>query len=692
MGQYRLDIYGRTVIIDGTADSGTLQFAAGGLVTEEDDNKDIFTPSRLQTATLRIIDTGGHEWRNLIPENDSQYQVRIYSDYDDADNRKVIWRGYLKSQSYSADFCDDPQEVELVAQCPLSALQSFDIQPGAYQDATFAELLIHCTRYMSLAGSPFSYFYFPDSKLEPILSCRFPWALLYDLEDDKTFKARYNCLEALEEFARFFGYTMRYCCHGSTNGLQFMASDKAVDYYAVSITELSNFIKGSTLFYETITMPTFNFDICKYFVNRGNTQEIVNGVRKVTVTADLGNQASSFSADTDMKRYFLGPVHKVDGWYGQYFSAQIRPVTFNESIAAKDYESDDFTLSFPDAVTYPETSEVWEAGDNYRIKSGAIPVHTDHYKGESSDKKVIDWKFGIQVHSCKNSEATTATTGVSLRSRHPLMIKNGYLCISANVFVWIYEVGKGMTWCELSGSKLYASLKVGDFYWNANSKKWLKEHSNFEIPISATGNDGETGEVDSNVNLIDGFMGYSGGFLIPCNATTFSTAYWNNGVRGIVELTIVGQKYGQYDTVTTFNLENLQLSYLPQYTSGQEETMSAKEYIAKNNGGYSEEKEVNLIFASNQGNILGSSILCNGVYPVSTMTLLGDTGIPEQLLANRIASYYSQGREILKLYVSLNTADGFPMSVMKVNGKNYNCIAVTRDYDNNEAELTLTEL
>ena len=74
------------------------------------------------------------------------------------------------------------------------------------------------------------------------------------------------------------------------------------------------------------------------------------------------------------------------------------------------------------------------------------------------------------------------------------------------------------------------------------------------------------------------------------------------------------------------------------------------------------------------------------------MTLLGDTGIPEQLLANRIASYYSQGREILKLYVSLNTADGFPMSVMKVNGKNYNCISVTRDYDNNEAELTLTEL
>ena len=222
---YTIKVAEYTLILSGMAGSGTLVGASSAFVTDEDDTNDIFTPSRLQTADIKIIDQGGHEWRNCIPQGDAEFSATLYSNYNNANKRKVEWRGYLKSQAYSAEMFDPPQTVTLVAHCPLTALQSFDIDPNAYEIATFGQLIEHCVTSPGLSNSPFNYFYFPDENIIERLQCCFPWSLLYDIEDDYTKKAKYNCLEALEEFARFFGFTMRYLHNGDKQGIQFLCSD-----------------------------------------------------------------------------------------------------------------------------------------------------------------------------------------------------------------------------------------------------------------------------------------------------------------------------------------------------------------------------------------------------------------------------------------------------------------------------------
>ena len=63
---YTIQVAEYTLILSGMKGSGTLVGASSAFVTDEDDTNDIFTPSRLQTADIKIIDQGGHEWRNCM--------------------------------------------------------------------------------------------------------------------------------------------------------------------------------------------------------------------------------------------------------------------------------------------------------------------------------------------------------------------------------------------------------------------------------------------------------------------------------------------------------------------------------------------------------------------------------------------------------------------------------------------------
>ena len=116
------------------------------------------------------------------------------------------------------------------------------------------------------------------------------------------------------------------------------------------------------------------------------------------------------------------------------------------------------------------------------------------------------------------------------------------------------------------------------------------------------------------------------------------------------------------------------------------------EYVATNDGGYMDERNVSLIFASNTGNVHGSSIIYKDNIPVSSVSQLGTSGNPERVLADRIAAYYSNGREILKIYSNISDSLNFPMAKITYNGKYYNCISVARDYDNDEATITVMEI
>ena len=100
-----------------------------------------------------------------------------------------------------------------------------------------------------------------------------------------------------------------------------------------------------------------------------------------------------------------------------------------------------------------------------------------------------------------------------------------------------------------------------------------------------------------------------------------------------------------------------------------------------------------LIFASNKGNHYGSSILTsNGQKPIQLIKQFDSTSVPEQTLVSRISSFYAKGREILTLHLNIYYSEHFPLGKVMYNGKNYNCISVSRDYDKDDATITVIEV
>lgn len=687
---YTYNVAQFTVVIDVPDKTGSLIGAVSGFTTDEDDGNDIFVASRLQTATLRIIDTGTGTWRNLIPVNDTQFSVAIYSDYGFSGRERVRWRGFMKAQAYTGDLCDYPMTVELAAQCPLSALQSFDIDPYLYDEATFGQLIEHCLTNNTMDSSLFAYLYFPDDNIADRLSCTFSWALLYEMTDDYKRKAKYNCLEALEEFCRFFGLTMVYYHTGAMCGIQFAAADKNPTYKYFTLDDLKAYnSKGTAIKITSKTLSNYELGSSVYFHNTGNTLEILNGTRKVTVTADLYNNGLNWNAENEMKRKFYQPTTSKGGWKGERFIFLRGLLTSSTSISALTIECKDATVSFPETtLAASPTSTDWNL-DAFTLSSGARPMYVDLYKGSTDDKKKIDLTFSWQCKSKDNNLATN-TDGAFMRSRMPLLVKSGYINISASVFIFT-QINDYVTWKSSEKALIYAWLRIGKYYWNDNDKKWTTTRKNFKLPLTNSEED-SMGEIDNSIGLVDGFLGYNGGMLIPVDGTSFGIASNYNGVEGIVEFGIVGFYDSDSKTTITGNVENLTVTYLPQYTGDQQETLNEMEYVATNDGGYMDERNVSLIFASNTGNVHGSSIIYKDNIPVSSISQLGTSGNPERVLADRIAAYYSKGREILKIYSNISDSLNFPMAKITYNGKYYNCISVARDYENNEATITVMEI
>ena len=140
-------------------------------------------------------------------------------------------------------------------------------------------------------------------------------------------------------------------------------------------------------------------------------------------------------------------------------------------------------------------------------------------------------------------------------------------------------------------------------------------------------------------------------------------------------------------------IEDLNVTFLPFYTENEEEQKDSAVYVEKNASAYIDEKEVKLIFASNKGNHYGSSILTtNGQKPIQLIKQFGSSSVPEQTLVRRISSFYTKGREILTLHLNIYNSKIFPLGKVVYNGKNYNCISVSRDYEKDDATITVIEV
>ena len=275
----------------GTGDAVPLKGGAQPFVTQEDDSDDQFAPIRTQSGYIRIVDDGldangnAFDWKDLIPQTNTSRPVTLTA------GGTVVWQGFMQSQNFSGILYGNPQEREFPVHCVLSALNGVDIPTVVPQNLqmilNFGSLLGYIFgNVATLSGNALAngeFVFQCASRAQTILGAKIDWSNFLTTDEEGNSAANYTLYQILEDFCRFWGYTVRtyrrdiiFTCADDTTqttGIRF-ASESALAS-----------ISGSTLssMYTTVTIPDS-------FVDADNDDTVILGPGKAEVKADTNSQ------------------------------------------------------------------------------------------------------------------------------------------------------------------------------------------------------------------------------------------------------------------------------------------------------------------------------------------------------------------------------------------------------------------
>lgn len=275
--------------------SGTAVALKGGaqpFTTQEDDSDDQFTPIRTQSGYIRIIDDGyaadgvtAFNWKDLIPQTNTSRPVTLTA------GGTVVWQGFMQSQNFSGELYGNPQEREFPVHCVLSALNGVDVPvtlpSGMQMILNFATMLGYIFgRVPVLSGNILSngnITFQAYSRAQTILGAKFDWSNFLTTDEDGNAAAQYTLYQVLEDFCRFWGYTVR----TYQRDIIFTCADDTTENTAIrfaSESALAN-ISGSyeSSMYSTIAIPNS-------FVSADNDDTVILGPGKAEVKADCNSQ------------------------------------------------------------------------------------------------------------------------------------------------------------------------------------------------------------------------------------------------------------------------------------------------------------------------------------------------------------------------------------------------------------------
>ena len=275
--------------------SGTAVALKGGaqpFTTQEDDSDDQFTPIRTQSGYIRVIDDGyaadgvtAFNWKDLIPQTNTSRPVTLTA------GGTVVWQGFMQSQNFSGELYGNPQEREFPVHCVLSALNGVDVPvtlpSGMQMILNFATMLGYIFgRVPVLSGNILSngnITFQAYSRAQTILGAKFDWSNFLTTDEDGNAAAQYTLYQVLEDFCRFWGYTVR----TYQRDIIFTCADDTTENTAIrfaSESALAN-ISGTyeSSMYSTIAIPNS-------FVSADNDDTVILGPGKAEVKADCNSQ------------------------------------------------------------------------------------------------------------------------------------------------------------------------------------------------------------------------------------------------------------------------------------------------------------------------------------------------------------------------------------------------------------------
>lgn len=667
----------------------TLNGGPSPFVINEDNEEFAFHPVRLQSGRLKIVIDGDFDLRAMLPISATDRPVvlrRTSGTYTE-----VLWLGYIQPDAYDMEMMSPMQEVSLPVFCRLSALEGQYISGQHGHIGNFAELLQDI-----LTNTGYTDYYFTGIDIVEWLSKKVNYSLFYEFDDDnKVYRPKKDKLEILQEICTFFGWSLR----SQSERLYFLSDDAAYANTGLSYidsTELGDIALGNTVVptiisYDSLNISTVQFADDDYDLN------LLSGKKKVTVESDINPIESLMNINSDM----LERCGKDYPIYYQYFRA---PTSLDQK---KDLHVFTTQRTVSPQITY-DMGEVLLTANNGQGSSApyyVAPYGFDAYKGNLSKKHNInmDWQLewipdGKNIHGYSNPY-------FSIISKNHLSVSNGILSISANVAMKYIGLNDDedeyVAEDYVPTGNILVSVKVGDKYWNGLNS-WVDSPVNFNIPIGTEnsepdedGNIKGTGEILSNrtITINNNYVVKDkpeyNGYGIPVNTAIAGVVTISFHKLDITPtLKFVGKNY--------VNISDIEIEFQNNVNQEVFNNTDRNQYVVENSDAFTDEEDIETIFASNKNNKYGIGLIMNadGTY-CSTLSYNDGQGTtvehPEQVLADRVAAFYSKAKRQIQMSIFRSQPLLPSTQLIEHDGTNYMQLSQEIDYQEEIVTLNIIE-
>lgn len=596
------------VRVSGMSTTKTLIGGASPFITQEDDDADMFKPVRLQSGYFSIIDDGSFDWKALIPTTGTDKPVTLEKETS-SNVWTPVWRGFVKPETYSGNYLERPQERQIPVQCQLSVLAGFDIEPTANTTPNFAWLLDYI---LNKAGTWYNIVFDGEDAVTNWLLKRVQWFAFSAKNKQGVATARYDCLTMLEEICKFMGLTARTC--GTT--LYFSSHKRNLYPHHIGIVKQDLTYMGSSgsqpQQWSIIQEGLFYLDSIR-FTDTSNTEEIVMGVRKATVTANI--QAE----DTTLMNYPPESLRKVleNSSYTIYNSGGDRRTIKSDDI----YNFTDYDLNGECA----RISDIKYASFNGEVRYEGTTIPTKEEK---------NWQYVINIYM-SNDEIGNVIPSLLWTSKY-YAFPAGRLRLSADIYRGYDKLDDACTMLVRLG---IGATRISAMWFDGTN--WTNSITSFSVSIGKS----------IGIYHEQGFGG-SAGYGMQNVPNRFVSV--PSGLNGYIFIDFLGSTDVPLDNNNhrSFTIDKFNLEFFP--TTDNEETEN--EYEVQNSSQFTNETAIDTIFASENGNGFGAGIILNndGTYcDEFKYTNYSSTSYdhPEENLAQLVSSFGEIRRQILTLNV-----------------------------------------
>lgn len=581
---YRVELWQRLEEGSATPEVVELDGAPSPFEFSLANDDDPMLPIRTSTAKISFVDD--IDLVELLPADGFEWRVVLMN----ADDNTAVFTGYLTGEVFTQPFVEGPNIVTVNAVSPMVPALASTMDIVGRSHLRIGEVIAMAVRLCDNISEVYiPAMYFVDNSVSyahytDLLRLRFSaWRYMAMASEPQITGEDYECrtyMDALTDICKLFGWSMVDVGGGA---LYFVAPGYTGAYMRLAVEELEyNSIFTPRLQYPNVT-PSDELEA----VDAGDTVEVRQGYRAVSITADVEESATQIAnVSSQVKRwsYTRESVEVeifTDGAWRKYTAEVGKKVAMltNGNVTLPRYRgtgSGTVSSVVWELVTDGSEDPSRDAFAQYIEIDSCAPKDISAEDGEITKR---DWSFQ-QVFSLKeyavfNEDDPDNSYSTNLYAWQPLikmtgsagLLTGGALVIDFDVRATIKDgffvpedgyISGGSIEGEVNGrekkvlpyywdnrAEVPASLKVGDWWWNGES--WVSEFYIFYIPVSPA--PGEWHSVATN-KTVD--MPYSGerGLFIPITSE----------VQGAIEFCIYAHYKASYEDPRT-DIRGLSVSY-----------------------------------------------------------------------------------------------------------------------------------